>query len=68
MLMEIPYDQLPTEIQFYERQATAGHIGKVVCERVDTEGITHTMTSYLPRVSLVEMAEAQEAVERSIQE
>jgi len=44
----------------YERQVTAGSIGKVVTEHVDESGRPHTRTLYVPTRSLIDMADEQE--------
>lgn len=52
-------DKLVTILEHREQQVAAGHIGKVVTERIAEDGVMHQMVRYVPKVSLSDMAEAQ---------
>lgn len=51
-----------SEIEYYERMAAAGRIGRVSTESIRPDGTIHRRISFVPRVSLVDIAEVQDAL------
>ena len=53
----------PSDIEVLEGLVAVGARAKIIRNRTDSEGTVHTMTSFVPTVSLRERAEAERLVQ-----